>query len=254
VLPYVRLGPWLLPTYSLMLALAFLAGTLVYLAQAGPKPRPGTLAILAASLIGGVLGAKLPYLAGNVALFLKGVRDPEVLFAGRTVLGGLLGGTLAVMATKRVLGLRERRGDYLVPALALGLALGRIGCFLRGCCCGIPTALPWGVDFGDGVRRHPTELYECLYALLWFAFTLRRPKGERGALFDIFMASYFTFRFCLEFIRTETVLAFGLTGFQLVCVPAVAWSLWKLSASRKTPAPVPPFRYPDPIPNAHDQE
>jgi len=233
ILPYLHWGSWSLPTYSLMLALGFLCGTLVYLGQAGRKPQEGTLLILAAALLGGILGAKAPYLAGNIALFMKGVRNPEILLSGRTILGGLVGGTLAVLAIKRYLGISTRRGDYLVPALALGMAIGRVGCFLRGCCYGQPTHLPWGVDFGDGILRHPTELYEAMFDLLWFAFAMRRPKGDRGELFDGFMVSYFTFRFFLEFIRTEGVLVWGLTPFQMVCLPVVAWRVGRLISGRR---------------------
>lgn len=238
VFPYLHLGAWTVPMYSLMVGLAFVAGGSVYLLQ-GARTRGGpSLAILTASLVGGVLGAKAPYLLANVRLFLAGVRDPELVFAGRTLLGGFLGGILAVRLTKWRLGIRTRKGDALVPALGLGLALGRVGCFCRGCCCGKVTRLPWGVDFGDGLRRHPTELYECLFGLAWFVFSVARPKGEAGVLFDLFIGSYFTFRFGLEFIRTEAVAAWGLTNFQWVCIPVVFWSAYKLS--RRNPWPTNP--------------
>lgn len=227
VLPYLHLGPWRLPSYTLLLTLAFLAGTAAFLLQARGPRRPGTLAILAAALAGGILGAKLPYLPGNLRLALQGVRDPEVVLAGRTVIGGMLGGALAVRLAKRWLGLQGRRGDTLVPAIALGLAIGRIGCFLRGCCAGVPTSLPWGVDFGDGVPRHPTQVYESLFALAWFLATVRRPKGDRGQLFDLFMTAFFSWRFLMEFLRTEPVAWLGLTAFQWVCLPAAAWAGWK---------------------------
>ena len=232
VYPYLHLGPWSLPMYSVMVGLAFVAGAVVYHFQGGRTRGGPSLAILTASLIGGVLGAKAPYLLANVRLAMAGVRDPEVLFAGRTILGGFLGGILAVRLAKWRLGIRTRKGDALVPAIGLGFAVGRIGCFLRGCCCGKVTGLPWGVDFGDGLRRHPTELYECAFGLAWFAFTVALPKGEKGALFDGFIGSYFAFRFFLEFIRTEAVTAWGLTNFQFVCIPVVLWSAFKLSRSR----------------------
>ena len=232
VFPYLHLGGWAVPMYSLLVGLAFVTGAAVYLLQGGRTRGGASLAIVAASLIGGVLGAKAPYLLANGRLFLAGVRDPEVLFAGRTILGGFLGGILAVRLTKWRLGIRARKGDALVPAIGLGFAVGRVGCFCRGCCCGKVTGLPWGVDFGDGLHRHPTELYECAFGLAWFLFTVARPKGDRGVLFDLFIGSYFTFRFFLEFIRTEAVAAWGLTNFQLVCVPVVLWSAYKLSRSR----------------------
>jgi phosphatidylglycerol:prolipoprotein diacylglycerol transferase len=221
--------------YSLMVGLAMLSAVAVYLLQTRRAQGGPSLPILLASLIGGLVGAKAPYLLANARAFLAGARDPEVLFAGRTILGGMLGGIVAVRITKRQLGLRARKGDALVPAIGLGMAVGRLGCFFRGCCYGQVTRLPWGVDFGDGLHRHPTELYESAFGLLWFACTVGRPKGDRGVLFDLFVGSYFAFRFGLEFIRTETVVAWGLTGFQLVCLPAIAWSLFKLARSQPWP-------------------
>ncbi len=232
VFPYLHLGPWTLPMYSLMVGLAFIAGATVYGFQGGGTRGGPSLAIITASLAGGILGSKAPYLLANVQSYLAGIRDPEMLFAGRTILGGFLGGILAVRLTKWRLGIHTRKGDALVPALGLGLGIGRVGCFFRGCCCGKVTNLPWGVDFGDGLDRHPTELYECAFGLLWFLFTVARPKGEKGALFDLFIGSYFTFRFFLEFIRIEPISIWGLTNFQLVCIPVVLWTAFKLFRSR----------------------
>lgn len=225
VCPYWQVGNLAIPLYSVAVGLAVAAGTGLFLREIRRHnlPREHSLAILLASLVGGVLGAKLPYVFWNISQFLHGVRDPEVLFSGRTILGGLLGGTIAVRLLKRRLGLRARRGDYLVSGIALGIAIGRLGCFLRGCCYGTVTASPWGVDFGDGLQRHPTELYEAAFCLGWFLFSQRQPKSDKGRLFDRFMATYFALRFLLEFIRVEPPLLAGLTAFQIVCVPVVAW-------------------------------
>jgi len=230
VCPYWTVGGAAVPLYSLCVSLAIVAGVGLFLHEIQKRnvPREHNLAILLASLVGGVIGAKLPYVFWNVSLFLQGVRDPEILFSGRTILGGLLGGTLAVRLVKRHLGLHTRRGDFMVPGITLGIVIGRIGCFLRGCCYGTITALPWGVDFGDGRHRHPTELYEALVCLGWFAYSLRQQKTETGILFDWFMASYFALRFVLEFIRVEPPLFLGLTAFQLVCVAVVGWFGLKL--------------------------
>jgi prolipoprotein diacylglyceryltransferase len=228
--PYVEVAGWHVPSYSLCIAAGVLVGTLLYVheVRCSQAPREHTLTIFLAALIGGIIGAKLPYVAWNVSLYLNGVRDPEVLFSGRTILGGLIGGTLAVRLVKHRLNLRTRKGDYLVPGIAAGLVLGRLGCFLRGCCYGTVTTLPWGVDFGDGLHRHPTELYEALFCLGWFLYARLQPKTETGWLFDRFMLSYFVARFFLEFIRTETAIFAGLTAFQLVCIPVVGWICFKL--------------------------
>ena len=80
--------------------------------------------------------------------------------------GGLIGGLIAVEWTKRWLRVTIPTGDLLVVPLVAGIAIGRIGCFLTGLAdrtYGLATGLPWGVDFGDGVLRHPTQIYEIVF-------------------------------------------------------------------------------------------
>ena len=225
VCPYLHIGGTAVPLYSVCVELAVAVGVGLYIREVRRHdlPREHSLAVLLASLVGGVLGAKLPYVIWNIGLYLHGVRDPEVLFSGRTILGGLLGGTIAVRLVKRRLGMRARRGDYMVPGIALAIAIGRIGCFLRGCCHGVTTAVPWSVDFGDNLHRHPTQIYEAVFCLAWFLYASRQPKGDAGRLFDRFMVTYFALRFLLEFIRVEPAVFLGLTAFQLVCLAVVAW-------------------------------
>ncbi len=100
--------------------------------------------------------------------------DPAVWLSGRTIVGGIIGGVAAVWLVKRRLGIKQRLGNYLVPSLALGIFFGRIGCFLAGCSYGVATRLPWGVDFGDGVLRNPTQLYEALFVLAIFVYAQLR--------------------------------------------------------------------------------
>jgi prolipoprotein diacylglyceryltransferase len=230
VYPYLHVGPFVVPSYSLCVTAGVLIGIWLYFDEIrrSNSASQHTPLILIVSFVGGILGAKLPYLAWNVSLYLHGVRDPEILFSGRTILGGLIGGTLAVRLVKWRLNLYARKGDYLVPGIAAGLVFGRIGCFLRGCCCGTETLLPWGINFGDGIRRHPTELYEAAFCLAWFIYARLQTKTDTGRMFDRFMLSYFAARFLLEFIRTESVAFAGLTLFQLVCLPVICWVLHKL--------------------------
>jgi prolipoprotein diacylglyceryltransferase len=82
--------------------------------------------------------------------------------------GGLVFGLISVELTKRYIGLRDSTGDLYAIPLALGIAIGRIGCFLTGLSdntYGTPTNLPWAINFGDGIPRHPTQLYEILFLL-----------------------------------------------------------------------------------------
>ena len=94
--------------------------------------------------------------------------NPAYLIGGKTIVGALVFGLLTVELVKRYIGLHTSTGDLYAIPLALGIAIGRIGCFLTGLpdnTYGTPTSLPWPVDFGDGIPRHPTQLYEIAFLL-----------------------------------------------------------------------------------------
>ena len=94
---------------------------------------------------------------------------------GKLVLGGFIGGTLGVEITKKAIDWTKTTGDPWVPALAVGLIIGRLGCQFSGTwdqTYGIPTALPWAWDYGDGIGRHPTGFYEI--PLVGIAYGLTR--------------------------------------------------------------------------------
>ena len=83
-----------------------------------------------------------------------------MLLGGKTIVGGLIGGLVGVELVKLAMGIRRSTGDLYAPALAVAIAIGRIGCLLTGVAddtSGTPTSLPWGMDLGDGVSRHPTQ-------------------------------------------------------------------------------------------------
>jgi prolipoprotein diacylglyceryltransferase len=110
---------------------------------------------------------------------------------GKTIVGGLVGGWVAVEWVKKLRRLSIRTGDLFALPLTLGIALGRIGCFLTGLSdqtYGNVTSLPWGIDFGDGIRRHPTQLYEIAF-LLGLALLLRLFTAQPHLNGDIFKAS-----------------------------------------------------------------
>ena len=120
--------------------------------------------------------------------------------------------------------------------LAVGIAIGRIGCFLSGLpdgTYGTPTSLPWGVDLGDGVARHPTALYESLFMIVLAAVLARvEPHARRGDAFKLFMASYLTFRLLVDGIKPGIPLALGLTAIQWVCIGGLAYYAWWWTAGR----------------------
>lgn len=141
---------------------------------------------------------------------------------GKTIVGGLLGGWLAVELVKLLSGIRKRTGDLFAVPICLGVAIGRVGCFLAGLpddTYGTPTRLPWGVDFGDGVRRHPTQIYELIFLLALAAalWQWQRRPHRNGVIFRGFMAAYLAWRLCIDFLKPQPLIA-GMNCIQWACV------------------------------------
>ena len=131
------------------------------------------------------------------------------LMGNKTIVGGMLGGLISVELTKKNFGVTVSSGDLMVYPLILAMIIGRTGCFLAGLedgTFGIASNLPWAINFGDGIRRHPTNLYEILFwMILWL--TLKAIEKNReftdGSKFKIFLSSYLVFRFLVEFIKPD---------------------------------------------------
>lgn len=215
------------PAYSFFALAGLAAGAAIYFHEAKRQKKltEEGFFIFIGALAGGALGAKLLELAINYRYVLAHP-SLETLYSGRTIIGGLIGGTLGAMVTKRLLGITERRGNFFAPAVAAGVAIGRLGCFCRGCCYGKPTGLPWGADFGDRVARHPTQLYEGLFMALMFVYLEKvkdRPGIKPGELFGRMALGYFIFRFFSEFLRTEPPALAGLTVFQIISIGAIIY-------------------------------
>jgi len=210
-----------IPSYSFFVLLGLVVGIIVFYFETRKHKSisENTFYIFIAGILGGILGAKIPAWIINYKSLISHF-SLSLFLSGRTLVGGLIGGFIAIELTKKYLGIKERRGNLFAPAIAIGVAIGRIGCFLRGCCYGKPTSLPWGVNFGDGVLRHPTQIYESIFMLGMFIYLQHRKSKNPypGQLFKILMVSYFTFRFFIEFIRVEPVVFAGLTLYQWVSV------------------------------------
>jgi phosphatidylglycerol---prolipoprotein diacylglyceryl transferase len=177
---------------------------------------------------GAMLGAKFVFILIDPR---ASSRFADMFDGGKTILGGLLGGYFGVELAKWTLELKVKTGDSYVVPVAAAVAVGRLGCFVGGCCYGLPTSLPWGVDFGDGVPRHPTQLYEAAFhgVMALLLAKLRREGRYPRQLMKIYILSYLAYRFATEFIRPEPRLFQGLTGYQLLAlamIPLFAF-LWK---------------------------
>lgn len=179
-------------------------------------------------ILGAGIGNKLVFWIEYPHLFAAHAGSMSVWMAGQSIVGGLLGGLIGVEVAKQLTGQRASTGDAFVLPLMAGMALGRVGCFLAGLhdsTYGTPTALPWSVDFGDGVARHPTQLYDLLFVLLYGAALLAlraRWRGRPGLLFKLYLSGYLLWRLAIDGIKpVPFAYVAGLSGVQIVCVIAL---------------------------------
>jgi prolipoprotein diacylglyceryltransferase len=182
--------------------------------------------IIVATILGALAGSKLLFLLEDPFLTARSWTQLSYLLGGKTIVGGLLGGTIAVECTKARLGVTSRTGDLFTLPLIIGMAIGRIGCFAAGLddhTYGSATSLPWGIDLGDGIPRHPVQLYEIGFLLLLAAaLHQRRAALPEGGQFRAFLMLYLAWRFIIDFLKPGVSLG-GLTSIQWACALALLW-------------------------------
>lgn len=265
VYPFIiHLGPLEVTGYGLMLMVAFLMGGWLMARQLRELDLKEEYAadVVAAAVVGGIIGAKLWYVALT--------RDPGALFSrgGLVWYGGFVGGALAVILNSWRLRVPIRWTMQLAaPALAAAYALGRVGCFLVNDDYGGPTNLPWAVKFPNGsppstaanlhgfgvivppgvdpstvLAVHPTQLYEVAAMLVAFAilWSLRRNGRPVGWLFGAYLVFAGVERFLVEILRAKDDRLLGpftiaqLTSAILVLIGVVLLVMW-----RQGPSPEP---------------
>ena len=185
------------------------------------------VALLAGAAIGG-------FGAGTLNLYLSGA--PGI---GRSIVGALAGAIAAVEIFKRARGISGSTGLIFVPAFATSVVVGRWGCFLAGLSDethGTPTALPWGHDFGDGIQRHPVQLYES-FTMLAFLVVALVLIGRRNAFFMrngfyILVLVYAGQRFLWEFLKPYGAVAGPFNLFHLICAGLVIYSIAMMARGR----------------------
>ena len=185
-------------------------------------------------VIGAGIGNKLVFWLEYPQLWELFKGSPLSWAMGQSIVGGLLGGWIGVELAKKMAKISSRSGDDFILPILTGIVVGRIGCFLAGLndgTYGLPTALPWGIDFGDGVHRHPTQLYEWLLAL---AVMLTYPRWrlafahEAGLGFRVFMAGYLLWRLFIDALKPlPFAYPLGLSAIQWICL---LWLLGMLGA------------------------
>ena len=176
---------------------------------------------------GGMLGSKLPFALADP----RGALCAQAWISdGKTILFGLVGGYLGVEIAKAVVEVKTKTGDSFAVPVAVAIGIGRLGCFVGKCCYGTPTSLPWGIDFGDGIPRHPTQIYETAFHLSAAAILvlLERRNVFPTQRLKLYLLAYCVYRILSEFVRPEIPIALGLTGYQwtaAVLIPVIGW-LW----------------------------
>ena len=222
-----RFGPVTLYSYGLAIAVGFLLATGLAARRAravGVDPaRIQRIALI--GLLAGLAGGRAAYVFLNWELYRANPLEVLRLDHGGLVFyGGLAAGVLGGMAAMRaaklpVLGTL----DLLMPPLVLAHAVGRIGCFLNGCCYGQPTALPWGVLFpSDLLYRHPTQLYEAgaLAVIFLLLKRIEQRSPPAGTVLLAYGFLYGAWRFFVEFLRGDSPqILLGLTVFQIASLP-----------------------------------
>lgn len=185
--------------------------------------------IVVAAALGAVLGARI---VGSLENIPEWTHSPDKLayFLGnKTLVGGLLGGLAGVEIAKAIMGERRNTGDLFVYPLILGMIIGRIGCFSVGVqeeTYGVTTTLPFGMDLGDGIYRHPVTLYEIVWLIIvWITIRAvsKRYVLANGALFKLFMIAYLAFRFLLDFIKPGWRYFLGMGTIQLACIAGLIY-------------------------------
>lgn len=221
--PFVSVGRLTLPTYGIMLALAFIiAGIIFYLlAPRAGLPRADAFNVLALILVGGVVGAKLFYLLTLIPhwreLAAAGWRAvlEQIASGGMVFYGGLVGGLLMLVGYLRKYKLPFLPSlDIAAVALPVGHAIGRLGCFSVGCCYGVPSEhgilMPHSLIAPRDVPLVPTQLIESGFCLLLAVvlYLILRRKPRPGVVTSIYLVAYSVFRFVIEFWRGDVMRGF----------------------------------------------
>jgi len=245
-----RIGDFVISTFGVMMAIAFLVGSWITaqrMKEEGLDPDLATT-LLVYVMLGGIAGSKL-YFAVDVHL-RTGLPFTQLLFArdGITWYGGLLMGIAAGAIGCRIHGVSILKVmNCTAVGVAVGQALGRVGCFLVGDDYGMPTDLPWGIAFPDGAPPtlaavHPTQLYEILW-LLPVAALLWRRRHRSPFLFGEYLALNGFGRIFIEMLRVNPKVALGLTepqivGVGLILVGVSSWVYYQRRGSDDgSPAP-----------------
>lgn len=237
----IKLGPLTIRTYGFFVAVGLFVALqyILYKSKKEGIPEDAMFDLTLYSIVGGLIGARLTYVAFNFNLYSKNLWDILKIWEGGLVFyGGFIIGTISGLLY--IFYHKELKiwtiADILAPAISIGHFFGRIGCFFAGCCYGKPTDLPWAVVFKNpqclapiNVPIHPVQLYEAFLNLVIFIILVAydRKKHPTGLVFALYLFLYALVRFMLEFLRGDDRGGFfiGLSPSQLLAIIAIITSV-----------------------------
>ena len=256
---FLKIGSFEIASYGLMTALGYVAAALYLLPrlQKIKLDKDTFWNLLFTTFMGALIGAKLLFIFVSWSE-MDGTAWQKIIYFVRNFRYGFVfyGGMIAAVAALLIY-MRKKKlpilqtSDFMIVALPLGHALGRIGCFLAGCCHGKPTTLPWGVTFTDphamvapellGTPLHPVQLYEAAGNLLIFFLLhkLYQHPHKNGTVLLAYIGCYSLLRFVLEFFRGDFrgTYFWGLSPAQLIALAAALAAViiyWKRQTSKDT--------------------
>lgn len=218
--------------YAVLMTAGILIGAFYWYRRA--KGQSGLLIIYLGALVGGFAGAKIAYLIAEGWLDWESPDRWLRWATGKSVLGGLLGAYAGVEITKHVVGHKQSTGDAFAVIVPVGILLGRVGCYLNGCCLGRPFAGVFAVRDRLGIERWPAPFVEGAFqvVILCIILILQRSGILRDRLFFLYLTAYGVFRFLHEFVRDTPKIWLGLSGYQ--CIALVMAVLGLVMMRRRT--------------------
>jgi phosphatidylglycerol:prolipoprotein diacylglycerol transferase len=252
-----HLGFYELRWYGVMVMLAVLA--IIYISWLEAK-RVGikedhVFSMAVWAIISGVIFSRVVHVIDYWEYYME--HPSQILnFEGLGVYGAVIGILLAVFIYCRVQKLSVwQMGDIVAPGALVGMAIGRIGCLINGCCYGLPTTVPWAVIYMNpnsyapvGIPIHPTQAYHILWNMAAFVviWSLRKRLKPEGSLFFLYLALYAAGDLLVRFFREGDPFLFGIQQAQLigiiilvVTVPVLIYRMWR-------------YRNREPVPEAAD--
>ncbi len=231
-------GPFVLYTHDFFTSMGLLVGLLLYYHELRRRGMLGykIFWISLAAIFGGGLGCRLITAWEHLPYYTSQGDVPFsylVAHSGKSIIGGIAGGYLAIKLSKKLLNYNISTGDCYAAAIPLAMAIGRVGCFLSELPLGKPTNLPWGIAASEEAaqhfttcpycqqKMHPSMIYEIIFHLAAFVLILRYRHLVivQGDTLKLYLLVAAIFRFFIEFVRANPEQILGLTGPQIVLIP-----------------------------------